>query len=397
MASHRGEQSSNETLMISSDALRRLLEEKEREADQRLLQELAARRLQLTFQESLTEKMGRVTDLYELGTLLLDEFRRNLGGKDLILGVVTETQFLEVVASTSAIPSRYGLELMEEAFVVGETLSATGEDAGLLQSPGATDMPEGVPLLAVPLFKVDNTPLGVLFVEGSLTEDRVDWLTGTLELMALALEDCLHYCRIEQLIEDAVIAIALENEAQTPQQDGHSQRVADVCRQLSLALDLGPTMTKHVRLMALVHDMGPDAVAKAFSAIRRAKETAVEWQGLMADPFVGGIFPSPLANFQRVLDDLRYLHCRWDGKGNQPAVVGQEIPLAARIVAVSEAFDHLTGGRKHRTTLPIPEAVAQLQVQSGKLYDPEVVAELARLYAKVEMAVWITPYPQTDA
>jgi HD-GYP domain-containing protein (c-di-GMP phosphodiesterase class II) len=370
---------------LSQDELRRLLAEKEQEADARLAKEFSLRCQQVRFQETLTERWGKLTDLFELAEDVVSELRRTLGGRDAMLAVVTESQFLEVVGSTSPIPPRYQLDLIEEAFVVGETLAVSGDDADDLRSTGNADFPPGVPQLAVPLFRKDGRPLGVLYVEGAMDPDKTDWLTPFLTLVGVALEDCQHYNQIEQLITDSVLAIATAHEAKVPKQAGHLKRVQDLCKQLCLAMGLTPTQSKRVALLAMIHDMAPDEVIKAFNAIKRGKLTAVEWKSLMAEPFQGGIFPSPLAAFQATVNELRYLRCRWDGKGNDPEVQGEAIPLAARVVAVAEAFEHLTGSRPHRTTMAIPEALAQLARYAGAQYDPAVIEALCHQFATVEL------------
>lgn len=389
MATNRTEQS-KDPWAFSSDDLRRLLAEKEREADKRMAKELSDRCAQVRFQDSLTERWSQVTDLFELADDIVQELRRSLGGQDAMLAVVTDSQFLEVVGSTLPIPPRYQLDLIEEAFVVGETLSISGEDAADFASVGNAELPPGVPQMAVPLFREDGKPLGVLYIEGALQLEKTEWLPGFLKLVGVALEDCLHYNQIEAMISDAVMAIATAHEAKQPKQAGHLKRVGDLCRQLCQAMGLTPTMIKRVAMLAMIHDMSPEEVIQAFNSIKRGKLTAEHWKELMADPFLGGIFPSPLAAFQETVNELRYLRCRFDGKGNDPAVEGTEIPLAARVVAVAEAFEHLTGSRAHRTTMPIPEALVQLARYAGKQYDPEVVEALCRQFETVELETRIS-------
>src|SRR5687768_10735746 len=89
------------------DDLRRPLAEKEREADARLAKELSHRCAQMRLQEDLTNRWGRMTDMFELSHDIVTELRRHLGGHDAMLAVVTESQFLEVVGSTLPVPPRY--------------------------------------------------------------------------------------------------------------------------------------------------------------------------------------------------------------------------------------------------------------------------------------------------
>jgi HD-GYP domain-containing protein (c-di-GMP phosphodiesterase class II) len=386
MSEKRPQPGSNDAPSASGD-LEALYAAKQAENDRRLALEFHARREQLRYQDELAARMAEATEPYELGRLLLDELTGTLGAGHAVLALVAESQFLEVVACTQAIVPRYQQELLEECFVVGERLEVGGElDWGV---PGSAELPPGVVLTAIPLFQQDGKPLGAVVFEGELDPRRRAWLPAFLEHMATGLEDCLAYARIDQLIVDAVVAIssahAAKVEAAPPRHGRHVRRVEELARQLAHAMHLGPTMAKRVRLTALLHDLEPAAVSKAFAELRRGKLTGAQWRAWMDDPFVGGIYPSPLANFQKLVNDLPLLRCRYDGKGNVPAVQGNDLPLPARVVAVAEAFENLTGLRAHRTTLSIPAALDQIRRLAGQQYDPAVVGALCTMFAALEL------------
>lgn len=373
---------SNQDLAISARSLQELLAAKAREEDARLAAELTSRRASIEFREALARKMGLVTDHYELARLILREAQDALGFAAGMLAVVGEDQFLEVAASTDAIPPRYRAELLEEAFIVGEPLVMAGGDEGL-SAMGNADVPPGVSLRALPFARKDGQPLGVLLLEGEPTADRAAWLDDFLRMVSEAVEDCRSYQRLEGLIFDAAIAIARVHDTRTPGKVGHTARVEALARQLSHVLGLGETQTKRVRLLALLHDLTPEQVTAGFQAIKRGKQTGALWAENITTPFVGGMYASPLADFQKVLGELRYLPCRWDGRGDAPAR-GEEIPLAARIVAVATAFEDLTGGRG-AGAVPLGEAAARIARHGGSVFDPAVVRALAEVFRDVEV------------
>jgi HD-GYP domain-containing protein (c-di-GMP phosphodiesterase class II) len=385
MSEHRQTPAStHHDLAVSARTLQALLEAKAREEDARIAAELTSRRALIEFHETFARKMGRITDPYELARLILREAQDVLGFTHGMLAMVGEDQFLEVAASTEALAPRYRAELLEEAFIVGEALVLEADDEGL-SAMGNADVPPGVALRAIPFSRQDGAPLGVLLLEGQVRPDRAAWVDAFVGMVAEALEDCKCYGRLEGLIFDAAIAIARVNDTRTPGQVGHTARVEALSRQLAQVLGLGETMTKRIRLVALLHDLTAEQVTAGFQAIKRGKQTGALWAENLASPFVGGIYASPLADFQQLLGELRYLHCRWDGKGNDPPARGEEIPLAARIVAVAEAFENLTGGRQHRTTLGFHDAVAQIARFAGAQYDPAAVRALAEVFRDVEI------------
>src|SRR5207249_4988260 len=80
--------------------------------------------------------------------------------------------------------------------------------------------------------------------------------------------------------------------------------------------------------------------------------------------------PAPLL---QLAEEIAFAHHeRWDGSGYW-GLKGEEIPLAARIVAVVDVFDALSHERPYKKAWPVAEAVAELQRQSGKQFDPQVL------------------------
>ena len=71
---------------------------------------------------------------------------------------------------------------------------------------------------------------------------------------------------------------------------------------------------------------------------------------------------------------VRSHHERWDGDGYPDGIRGDEIPLGARIFAVADALDAMTSDRPYRRALPWTAATGEIEAQSGKQFDPDVVA-----------------------
>jgi HD-GYP domain-containing protein (c-di-GMP phosphodiesterase class II) len=103
-----------------------------------------------------------------------------------------------------------------------------------------------------------------------------------------------------------------------------------------------------------------------WAVMKRHPVYAYEW--LSGIPFLGKALDIPYAH-----------HERWDGSGYPRGLKGEAIPLFARIFAVVDVYDALTSDRPYRKAWPKEKALAYLQEQAGRQFDPQVVATFLRL------------------
>ncbi len=81
---------------------------------------------------------------------------------------------------------------------------------------------------------------------------------------------------------------------------------------------------------------------------------------------------------------MRAHHEKWDGSGYPYGLSGEAIPIGARILAAVDCLDALASDRQYRKALPLDEAMAKVVADSGKSFDPKVVAILHRRYIELE-------------
>ena len=160
--------------------------------------------------------------------------------------------------------------------------------------------------------------------------------------------------------------------------EGHTRRVTELTLRLAKAMGIKEDALVHIRRGAILHDIGkmavPDAILLKPGPLTREEEAIMRQHPEMAYQAL-----SHIEYLKPTLDIPRYHHERWDGSGYPFGLKGKEIPLAARIFAVVDVYDALTSDRPYRPAWPKEKALAYIQQQAGRLFDPEVVRIFLRL------------------
>jgi putative nucleotidyltransferase with HDIG domain len=181
-----------------------------------------------------------------------------------------------------------------------------------------------------------------------------------------------------QLVEafnGAVDAIALLAEARDPYTAGHQHRVAALAGTIAVALGLEDDQRTGLRLGATMHDIGKISIP-AEILVRPGRLSDLEIQIMRQHPQTGFdvlhrvSFPWPIAEM------VAQHHERLDGSGYPYGLVGEQICLEARIIAVADVFDAMSSHRPYRPALGMDESVATLLAGRGIGLDADAVDAL---------------------
>jgi PAS domain S-box-containing protein/putative nucleotidyltransferase with HDIG domain len=153
---------------------------------------------------------------------------------------------------------------------------------------------------------------------------------------------------------------------------GHSQRVTDLTLRLAERLGMRSADLVHVKRGALLHDIGKMGVPDAI-LLKPGKLTPDEWEIMKSHTTFAYELLSPIRFLRQALDIPYAHHEKWDGSGYPRGLKGNEIPLAARIFAVVDVYDALTSDRPYRSAWREEEALAHIEEQAGRHFDPQVV------------------------
>ena len=188
------------------------------------------------------------------------------------------------------------------------------------------------------------------------------------------------YRRLQRSILQSLLGLANAIEAKDPYTRGHSTRVASLARKLALAMGLPRLTAETVAQAALLHDLGKIAVPEGI--LRKAGPLSPdEWQVMRRHPLTGAQIVSPLEFFDEGAIIVRHHHERLDGTGYPDGLVGDLIPIGARIVAVADVYDALTSGRPYRGALEPALAIRMLREESGRTLDARAVVLLEAIVA----------------
>jgi HD-GYP domain-containing protein (c-di-GMP phosphodiesterase class II) len=144
---------------------------------------------------------------------------------------------------------------------------------------------------------------------------------------------------------------------------------------VALAQRVDPALAEDPGLKygSLLHDVGKIGVPEQILG-KSGALTREEWEIVKTHPLVGGQICAPVKFLHTAIPLIEGHHERWDGHGYPRGLKGEEIPLAARIFSIVDAFDAMTSDRPYRTPLSFEQAVSEIAKQGGAQFDPRVVA-----------------------
>ncbi len=171
---------------------------------------------------------------------------------------------------------------------------------------------------------------------------------------------------------ETVLALAKALEARDPHTAGHGQRMTELAEKIASKMGMAPTGLETIRWAALLHDIGKIGIADEILR-KEGPLTSEEWFIMKKHPLVGAEIVMNVSNLADVAGLIHSHHERFDGKGYPRGLVGEEIPLGARIIAVVDTYSAMTDGRVYRPRCTHAEATAELIRCSGKNYDPMIV------------------------
>ena len=177
--------------------------------------------------------------------------------------------------------------------------------------------------------------------------------------------------KIRKLFLGAIEALVCALEAKDRYTAGHSRRVADIAVAIGSKLNFSDDDIEDLRWGGLLHDVGKIAVDQLIQN-KPGRLTPEEYEHIMIHAHVGANIVRPVVN-DSVIMMIEHHHNHYDGSGLHQTVAGNDIPIAARILAVADAYDAMTSERPYRKALTNQQAIEELENCSGSRLDPHIV------------------------
>jgi diguanylate cyclase (GGDEF)-like protein/putative nucleotidyltransferase with HDIG domain len=186
---------------------------------------------------------------------------------------------------------------------------------------------------------------------------------------------------------DVVAALAealLERDRYTGE---HSESVVELAESVARGLALGDAEVDVVKAAALLHDIGkvaiPDHILNKPTSLDEH-----EWSVMRDHPVIGERILRSIPGLGAIARVVRHEHERVDGSGYPDGIVGDQIPIGARIILACDAYHAMTSDRPYRKAMSHADAIRELAAGAGTQFDPKVTEVLiGALYGRQRSAV----------
>jgi hypothetical protein len=208
--------------------------------------------------------------------------------------------------------------------------------------------------------------------EAIIGPSDIEIVSPFVALLELHIRSFSRYQDVKELLVGLTKSLTAALDAKDSYTYGHSERVARITVELGRELGFSADDLSELYLMGLLHDVGNLGIKE--SVLCKSDElTAEEFDHIKQHVLIGYSILSDLGPVRHLLPGILYHHENYDGTGYPDGLVGQAIPLVARILAVAEACDSMSNKRPYRDALPYRLVEETLVEGAGKQWDPKVV------------------------
>ncbi len=174
-------------------------------------------------------------------------------------------------------------------------------------------------------------------------------------------------------------------ETRDPYTAGHGRRVSEIAILIAEEMGLDKKTIERIRVSSLLHDIGKISIPSEILS-KPSKLNQLEFEIIKGHVNSGYNILKNIGQFSNIANIVLMHHERLDGSGYPNGVNGENIPLEAMILAVCDVYEAMTSHRPYRAAYTKKEAINELVINKGKLYDPQVVDAFVRIVEKGKIA-----------
>jgi putative nucleotidyltransferase with HDIG domain len=187
-----------------------------------------------------------------------------------------------------------------------------------------------------------------------------------------AIENAHLYEKLQQSYLSMMVALSCVVEARDLYTDKHMKDIAEYSVDIANKMGLPEDDVENIRKAALLHDLGKISIPDHI-LMKPDKLSEEEIEIIKKHPENGAKIIEPVEPLRNARDIIKYHQECYDGSGYPEGLIGEDIPLGARIIAVADSFGAMTTDRPYRKALSIEEAVKEIKRCSGTQFDPDIV------------------------
>lgn len=191
------------------------------------------------------------------------------------------------------------------------------------------------------------------------------------------------YDQLNDLYLSVIRAITNAIDARDKFTSGHSQRVAELTVGFAKHIKLDQETIDKLEIAALLHDIGKLGIPETIIT-KPGKLTDEEFKLIKQHPLIGEKIVHDIEVLQDTIEVIKYHHEQYSGNGYPEGLSMDQIPIHARIIALSDAYDTMTSDRPYRKALSKDKAINEININRGVQFDPDLANKFISYVNKIK-------------
>ncbi len=192
---------------------------------------------------------------------------------------------------------------------------------------------------------------------------------------------------LRELHLNTVKAFVEAIEAKDPYTRGHSENVARYSLLLGQELGFSIEELEELHVAALLHDIGKIGIREEI-LFKPSALTDEEYKQIMAHPDISAQIVGSIPKLANIANMIRHHHEHYDGRGYTEGLIGENIPLGSRILAIADSFDAMTSDRPYRKGCGTEEALNEIKRCAGAQFDPVLAQAFMKVMDDTDISDW---------